>query len=206
MQGLAVTAYEPWELIVVTGSNQDLSTLALSGSVPVEVVHAAGEISSAEATRLGADRSDAELLVLLDERIEPITPGWLGRMVQTLEETGATAVGPRLLRSDAAGNDLSLANRGLDFGVNRDGLPQLRSRGAGEDPLSQLAASTHAVPALSTSCLLVRRQAYEAVGGLDPGMAPGSDEVDLCLKLVEAGGQLVYEGAAICCLRADGDS
>jgi N-acetylglucosaminyl-diphospho-decaprenol L-rhamnosyltransferase len=42
------------------------------------------------------------------------------------------------------------------------------------------------------ACLLVRRQAYEEVGGLDEGYFMSSEELDWCRRLKSAGWQIIY--------------
>ncbi len=48
----------------------------------------------------------------------------------------------------------------------------------------------------TAACLLVRRSSFEAVGGFSGGYDYGMEDVDLALKLREAGGRLVYEPQA----------
>jgi hypothetical protein len=42
------------------------------------------------------------------------------------------------------------------------------------------------------ACLLVRREAYEQVGGLDEGFFMYSEELDWCRRVKQAGWQVVY--------------
>jgi len=49
---------------------------------------------------------------------------------------------------------------------------------------------------LSGSFLLVRRQAFEVVGGFDPAYFMYCEDMDLCERLAEAGWQVVYVPAA----------
>jgi hypothetical protein len=42
------------------------------------------------------------------------------------------------------------------------------------------------------ACLLVRREAYEEVGGLDEGFFMYSEELDWCRRIKEAGWDIVY--------------
>ncbi|MGC9318908.1 MAG: glycosyltransferase family 2 protein [Armatimonadota bacterium] len=44
----------------------------------------------------------------------------------------------------------------------------------------------------SGACLLVRREAYEEVGELDEGFVWGSEDVDYCLRMHEAGWTVLY--------------
>ncbi len=49
---------------------------------------------------------------------------------------------------------------------------------------------------LSGSCLLVRREAFDAVGGFDPGYFMYFEDLDLCERIGRAGWQNVYVPAA----------
>ena len=66
---------------------------------------------------------------------------------------------------------------------------------AGGDALAADAGAVSDAVALTAACLLVRRSAFEAAGGFTTGSGPRQD-VDLCLKLREAGGRIVYDGRA----------
>ena len=207
---LVGTRYEPFELIVVDNASSDGSIAYLEAAaqrLSLMILRNDENRSFAEANQQGASRAEGELLLLLNNDIEPVSPDWLGRLVETLLETDAAAVGPRLVypRRSAELNagddilhpDLTLQHRGIDFDSDPDGIPRGRNLGSGEDALSELAADTREVPALSAACLLVRRESYEAVGGLGAGYRYGTEDVDLCLKLRARGAKLVYDGSTI---------
>lgn len=50
---------------------------------------------------------------------------------------------------------------------------------------------------LSGSCLLLRREAFEAVGGFDPAYFMYCEDMDLCERLARAGWQVVYVPSAV---------
>jgi glycosyltransferase involved in cell wall biosynthesis len=77
-----------------------------------------------------------------------------------------------------------------------DGLPIPEPLGAGDDATSEWAAAVRDVPAVTAACLLVRRETFDAAGGFDEGYDYGLEDVDLCLRLRERGGRLVYDGRA----------
>ena len=49
-----------------------------------------------------------------------------------------------------------------------------------------------------TACVLFRRSAFEAVGGLDEAYFYGPEDIDLCLRLKEAGWRILQVAAATC--------
>jgi GT2 family glycosyltransferase len=49
-----------------------------------------------------------------------------------------------------------------------------------------------------TACVLFRRSAFEAVGGLDEGYFYGPEDVDLCLRLKGAGWRILQVASATC--------
>jgi dTDP-4-dehydrorhamnose reductase len=51
---------------------------------------------------------------------------------------------------------------------------------------------------LSGCFMLVRRQAYEQVGGLDCGFEKYFEDVDLCLRMARAGWRVMFNGATYC--------
>ncbi len=60
----------------------------------------------------------------------------------------------------------------------------------------QLAAGPQRVDYVEGACLLVRRAAWEAVGGLDEGYWMYAEEVDWCRRMAQAGWQVWYQPAA----------
>lgn len=202
------TDYDDLEVIVVDNASEDGSVqylLSLETRFPLEVVQNDENRSFSEANNQGIARADGELVLLLNNDIEPFWPGWLRRMVATMERTSAGAVGARLVYParpglDNAGDeehpDLTLQHRGIHFTSDPGGVPRARNLGSGEDPTGPHAAAVHEVAALTAACLLVRKQALEKVGGLSEGYRYGTEDVDLCLKLRDAGYELVYDGGA----------
>jgi GT2 family glycosyltransferase/spore maturation protein CgeB len=207
MPALEGTTYRSFELIVVDNASSDASRTFLAGaprSFPLTVLENDMNRSFSDGCNQGIARASGELILLLNNDIEPIAPGWLGRMVTTLEERHAAGVGARLIYPhrpglDNAGDserpDLTLQHRGIDF-TPGDGVPNARNLGAGEDARSAAASEIRDVPALTGACLLLDRSALEAVGGLTEGYVYGTEDVDLCLKLRASGARLVYDGGA----------
>jgi glycosyltransferase involved in cell wall biosynthesis len=172
-------------------------------AIPGAPVFVAGRDRAAAYREILADVSTGLVLFLADE-VEPLEPGWLARLVDGLDATGAGAAGPRLVlgrrqgprrgpRTEAA--DLTLSRRGTSI-VLEGGLPVAAGLGIGEDPRSARAEATTAVPALPRACLLVRPDALAAAGGFLPGDL-ADEPLDLFLRMREAGRAAAYVGASV---------
>lgn len=209
LPALAATSYRTFELIIVDNASTDESVAFLQsgivGTIPLTLIQNDENRSFSDANNQAAARASGDLLLFLNNDVEPLGPGWLGRMVDTHEAEAATAVGARLVypRRPALENagdrqfpDLTLQHRGITF-EPADGVPTGRNLGTGTDPLGAEASRAGDVPAVTAACLLVRRPAFEAVGGFTSGFVYGTEDVDLNVKLRAAGGRIVYEPGAV---------
>lgn len=130
----------------------------------------------AAARNRGASASRSELLAFVDSDCV-VEPGWLEALVPELADPAVAAAGGRVLPA-AEGSWLEryeAVRSPLDLGSVRVAV---RPR--------------QPVPYLVTANLVVRREAFTAVGGFDAGLRTGED-VDLCWRLSTAGHRLVYQ-------------
>ena len=200
------TTYRDVELVIVDNGSTDRSADRVEQRglpYPVQVVRNPDNRSFSEANGQGVDAASGELVLFLNNDVEPIVDDWLGFMVETLLARAPAAVGARLVyprgrgvpRAGARFADLTLQHRGIGFD-RAAGVPFPVALGGGEDPLADPARAVADVPGLTAACLLVRRQDLDAVGGFDTGFDYGLEDVDLGLRLRDAGIALVYDGRA----------
>jgi O-antigen biosynthesis protein len=134
---------------------------------------------------LGAVRSKGEILVLLNDDTEAITPDWLETLVGLLEESDVGMVGPMLLLADgriqSAGHHYSPTPLHVGAGA------------AAEDPgphaMFTIAGERSGVTA---ACAALRRDVFFEVGGLSGRFPICYNDVDLGFKLIEAGYRIVW--------------
>ncbi|MFN7834379.1 MAG: glycosyltransferase [Burkholderiaceae bacterium] len=124
-----------------------------------------------------------EVLVLLNNDTEVISPEWLAELVYYAVQDGVGAVGAKLLYGDD-----TLQHAGVVLGIG--GVAghvhkRLPRHSCGYFSRACIAQEFSAVTA---ACLAVRKDCYLQVGGLDEqALSVAFNDVDLCLKLKEAG-------------------
>ncbi|MGE0918663.1 glycosyltransferase family 2 protein [Trichlorobacter lovleyi] len=127
--------------------------------------------------------------------IEAFHNGWLETMLGFGQQDDVGVVGAQLLYPDK----LHIQHAGVCVGLH--GLAEHYGKFLSTDEKyrellhadAQIAlTSPHEVSAVTAACMLVRRDAFEKVGGFDEQMAVGFGDVDLCLRIGEAGYRIIY--------------
>jgi GT2 family glycosyltransferase len=173
-----------FEIVVVDDASED-DTPALLAGQPAEVrsLHREHNGGFAVACNDGAAAARGELLVFLNNDTEP-QPGWLDALVDHADaHPEAAAVGAKLLFPDGSVQHAGVA-------ICQDGRPRHIYAGFPADhPAIQRSRGFQAVTA---ACMLARRTEFERTGGFDPAFRNSLEDVDLCLRLREAGSEIHY--------------
>jgi N-acetylglucosaminyl-diphospho-decaprenol L-rhamnosyltransferase len=188
-------AFDIW---VVDNASTDGSVEMLAEKYPA--VHAV-----ANAENVGFARANNQAIalstgryVLLFNSDAAATPGSLGALVSLAQvQPRAAIVGARLLNPDG-----SFQAGGTPFPTLWREL--LILSGAGRlffgrwypSAGSQVELGPHRVDYVEGACLLVRREAIQAVGGMDEGYFMYAEEVDWCMAMKCAGWQVWYQPEA----------
>ena len=127
------------------------------------------------------------LLLLNDDSL--VEPGYVDRLLRVIErEPAVAAVGGKILSADGTLQEAGSV-------LWRDGW--VAHVGAGHPADSPAYGRRRDVDYASANGLLVERQAWDEVGGLDERYFPAYyEDVDLCLALMHRGYRVVYEPEA----------
>jgi GT2 family glycosyltransferase len=191
------TDYPDLEIIVVdNGANgaQLGALLKAEGAFHrIVCVYDGGDFNFSRLINSGARASQGEVLLLLNDDVMAMEPGWLHRIVDSVLDPATGAVGARLVYS--SGN---IQHAGVMLGLG--GIcGHLWRNQAAEDA----ACNPHIVypgrrTAVTGACLAVRRDAFDKVGGLDEVNYPVTlNDIDFCLRLDKAGFHTIYRGDAV---------
>ncbi|MGC1512137.1 MAG: glycosyltransferase family 2 protein [Acidimicrobiales bacterium] len=182
-----------YEVVLVDNASTD-ETGALLSQLDGDVVIIRNETNQgfAIACNQGAAAASSDLLLFLNNDTQ-LLPGWIEPLLRaTVEQPQVGAVGAKLIYPDGTiqhGGVSIIQNRiGGLFGGWHDHVGKPASW-----PDANVAKFRNAV---TGALMLVRRNAFEQVGGFDTRYWNGNEDVDLCLALREAGWQVLYEPAS----------
>ena len=135
---------------------------------------------------LGAEAALGEYLLFLNDDVEAIEPRWLHALMEHAQRREVGVVGPRLLYPDGR-----IQHAGL-FLHDSDGRHAFRFAEREDVGRFGLAAAQRNVAGLTGACLLMRRAAFDEVGGFDERHSVVNNDLDLCLRMWRAGLRVVY--------------
>lgn len=188
---LQCTNYSPFEVIVVDNGSVEPETLSYLETVPskhpeVRVIRDDGPFNFSRLNNKAVQQSKGSVLGLLNNDLQFIHNDWLEELVSLAVQPEIGAVGPKLLYP----ND-TIQHIGLVLGVGRLGVAGHSYRFQPANYYGRVGASNliaHEVIGVTGACLMVKKPAWEEVGGLDENnLAVAFNDVDFCLKLHEAG-------------------
>ncbi len=190
------TDYPAIELIVVDNGSTDPAAVALLAEIDADpraqVLPFPGAFNFSAMNNAAARRAKGQVLVLLNNDVELIDPGWLRALVVHAVRPDVGAVGARLLYRDG-----SLQHGGMVLGPAGRATHVLR--GAPRDApgyLGQLAA-TRDLSAVTAACLAIRAEVWAQVGGMEERLPVAWNDVDLCQCVRAAGLRVIWTPHAV---------
>lgn len=142
-------------------------------------------------------QTNSPWILFLDGGVEPIESDWLTLMAEHIQRPEVGAVGARLILSDN-----TIEQAGIVVGTNGEAQPAFRGFKAEDPGVCRQLQITRNYSAVSSACLLTRREVFQKVGGFDEELPIELADVDLGLKMRRAGYLIVYTPFAKICRRA----
>lgn len=192
------TDYPALELIVADNDSRAPETRRLLeqlGRDPrVRVLPTPGPFNYSAINNAAAAAAAGEILILLNNDIDVIDPGWLRELAGHAMRPDVGAVGARLLYGDGR-----IQHAGVVLGVGAfEGGPGIAGHFGFHAPSTDEGHGgqfvlTREVSAVTGACLALRRSVFERVGGLDAvDLTVALNDVDLCLRIGALGLRIVW--------------
>lgn len=193
LPSVLATDYANFEVVVADNASTDGTADWLAEAHPsVRVIQHPENWLFARGNNVAVAQTDAPYLCLLNNDVET-PPGWLAPLVAVLQTNkDVAAVQPKLLQhTDKTCFEYAGASGGF---LDTVGYPFARGRlfSTLEKDEGQYDDARDVCWATG-ACLLIRRSAFEDVGGLDERFEMHMEEIDLCWRLWRAGWRIRVE-------------
>jgi len=140
------------------------------------------------ASNEGARASDAPAIVFANNDLEMLGSGWDDKVLDALADPTVGAVGVRLLYPNR-----TVQHGGITFGmVPGHTEHEGRAVSAADPGPNRRLVIPRTVGGVTGAFMAVRRDAFEAAGGIDTVMGVAHSDIDFCLRLRELGLTIRY--------------
>lgn len=186
------TTYSNYEIILVENNSTTLEIRdyyqELDGKNGVRVVYWDKEFNYSAINNFGISYAKGEYILCLNNDITVISPEWMEELLANCQRPEVGIVGARLYYPD---NTIQHAGIVLGMGGCAGSLfvGLARSRGG----YLHKAALQQDLSAVTAACFMVKKEAFEKVGGFEEKLAVAFNDVDFCLKVRHAGYLVVYD-------------
>lgn len=180
------TLYKNYEIIIVENNSDNQDTFeyykTLEKHKNVRVITYKGEFNYSKINNFAVKQADGELILLLNNDTEVINADWLENMVSYAWRSDVGAVGAKLYYPDS-----TIQHGGVIVGIV--GTAGHAHRFAHREFAGYMIrlGIAHNLSAVTGACLMVKKELYNAVNGLDEEFVVAYNDVDFCLRLREIG-------------------
>jgi glycosyltransferase involved in cell wall biosynthesis len=180
------TNYPSYEIVIVHDDTfHDTSTF--SSRFRHRLLHFSGAANDSAVKNFAIKQTDDPWILFLDESIEAIEPDWLTIMAEHVQRPEVGAVSARLLNPNG-----TVEQAGMVVGVDKTAQPAFHGFPAEDPGANRQLLVTRNCSAVSSACMLTRREVFQQTGGFDESLAGALADVDLGLKMQRAGYLIVY--------------
>lgn len=186
LDSLHLTDYSQVEFLIIDNQSDDQNTLAylseLSKRPNHRVLPYSYPFDYAALHNWAVPQARGEVLCLLNNDTEVITPSWLSEMVAQAMRKGVGAVGAKLLYPDG-----TLQHGGVVLGLGGIAGHAHKTMDGNNWGLFGRGGVIQDVSAVTAACLVMQKRHWEHVGGMAAELTVAFNDVDLCLRLRDAG-------------------
>ncbi|WP_219060419.1 glycosyltransferase [Pseudomonas sp. UMAB-08] len=191
---LEKTAYSEYELLIVDNDSKGaearawLASMALLGSDKLRVLEYPLEPNVAAIRNFAAQQARGEYLLMLSPYAVITNADWLDALLNHAQRPEVGVVGAKLFNPDGC-----ILHAGLILGLQGPaGVPFFGQSLYAAGYMQRLQVA-HDLSAVGADCLMVRKQVFDTLGGLDEvNFAQTFNEVDLCLRVRQKGYLIVW--------------
>lgn len=193
---LEKTDYPHYEILLMDDHSSDPDVLAYYESLRataanVRIVPMEGPFNYSRVNNQGARLARGDLLLFLNNDVEIIESGWLTEMTRWAQVPGIGMVGAKLLYPNG-----SIQHAGIVIGLTGHAGHLYAGNPPPQRGLFLSPDAYRSVSAVTGACMLVRREAFEQIGGFDEELSLVFNDVEIGLRSWQHGWRVFYTPAA----------
>lgn len=187
IQSILQSTYRHFEIVVVDGYDipeaiiANLKKWTAEAGIDFKLVRCADPFNFAQRINLGATTANGQFVLLLNDDTEVRTPDWLESMLEFAQQEEIGAVGAKLLFPNG-----NIQHAGVMVLEGNAGHAFYNVDGAHPGYFCSNVVNRNYL-AVTAACLMLRRNLFHQLGGMDEQFPLNYNDVDLCLKVHQAG-------------------
>lgn len=183
----SLSSYPNFEVLLVDNETSDAEALQIMRQYPVKRLNFPGVFNYSQANNLGAAYAEGKYLVFLNNDTEVLAENWLEHLLYYAEQPDVGAVGALLLFPDQ-----TVQHAGVVIGIRGTADHIMRGFPSDVDGYAGSLVCAREVSAVTAACMMMRKHDFHQVNHFNEHFFTHYQDVDLCIRLVEAGKRIVF--------------
>ncbi|MBR2861888.1 MAG: glycosyltransferase family 2 protein [Clostridia bacterium] len=186
------SSYQNFEVIIVENNSERKETFEYYKLIQEEypsckVIKWTEGFNYSAINNFGCQHAKGEYFMLLNNDVEIISPQWLEEMLMFAQRSDVGAVGAMLYYPDD-----TIQHAGVILGIGGVAGHGHKHTPRGGFGYMSRATIAQNYTAVTFACVLIPKSVYNQVGGLDVGYQVAFNDVDMCMRIREAGYLIVF--------------
>lgn len=186
------SSYKSFEVIIVENNSTEKETFEYYEALTqkhgnIKIVTWKGDFNYSAINNFGVNYAKGEYILLLNNDVEIINGSCLEEMLMFAQRKDVGAVGAKLYYSDD-----TVQHAGVILGLGGTAGHAHKHFGRSHPGYMARASIAQNLTACTAACLMMRRDVFDEVGGLDESFEVAFNDVDLCMKIRKKGYLVVF--------------
>ena len=192
------TSYQNFEILIIENNSTGKEIFAYYKELEaahenVRVLTWEKQFNYSAINNFGAEHARGEYLLLLNNDIEVKTENWMEEMLSYCQREDVGIVGAKLLFPNE-----KIQHAGVILGMGPSGTAGHLFYNFPGDQFVYAGRSqtTQDLSAVTAACMMVKKELYQNVGGMDEAFQVAFNDIDFCLRVKETGKLVVFQAYA----------
>lgn len=185
---LEKSTYDNYEIIVVENNSTTEEIFdyykQIQENPNIRVITYEGAFNYSKINNFGVSQTQGDYILLLNNDTQVITLDWIEELLMYAQRSDVGAVGAKLFYEDR-----TIQHAGVVLGLGQHRTAGHSHYRVSSNNLGYMGRLCYAqnVMAVTGACLMMRKEVFDKLGGLDESFAVSLNDVDLCVRAWKAG-------------------